>query len=81
MVDFVGILSQIIFATSILIIASLGLAIIFGMMGVINLAHGALITAGAYAAFAVTNAGFSLWTSDCTIALSTPYSPPGDLPW
>jgi urea transport system permease protein len=61
MVEFASIISQALFATSILIVAALGLAIIFGMMGVINLAHGALITVGAYVAYAVTNAGFSLW--------------------
>ena len=63
MVDFVSILSQAFFAASILVIASLGLAIVFGMMGVINLAHGALITVGAYTAFAVTSAGLSLWVA------------------
>jgi urea ABC transporter permease protein UrtB len=61
MIDFASIISQSLFATSILIVAALGLAIIFGMMGVINLAHGALITVGAYVAYAVTNAGLSLW--------------------
>jgi urea ABC transporter permease protein UrtB len=60
MVAYVDIISQALFATSVLVIAALGLAIIFGMMGVINLAHGALITAGAYVAYAVTNAGVSL---------------------
>lgn len=63
MVDVVSILSQTLFATSILIIASLGLAIIFGMMGVINLAHGALITIGAYVAYSVTDAGLNLWVA------------------
>jgi urea ABC transporter permease protein UrtB len=61
--DIVSIISQALFATSILVIAALGLAIIFGMMGVINLAHGALITIGAYVAFAVTSAGMSLWVA------------------
>lgn len=61
--DFASIISQTLFATSILIVAALGLAIIFGMMGVINLAHGALITVGAYVAYAVTNAGLSLWVA------------------
>ena len=37
-------------SASVLIIASLGLAVIFGMMGVINLAHGEFIMFGAYAA-------------------------------
>lgn len=63
MLDIVAVASQIIFATSVLIIAALGLGITFGMMGVINLAHGALITVGAYTAFAITNAGLSLWVA------------------
>jgi len=63
MIDFASIISQTLFATSILIVAALGLAIIFGMMGVINLAHGALITVGAYVAYAVTNAGLSIWAA------------------
>lgn len=38
---------------SILLIAALGLGIIFGLMRVVNLAHGAFITLGAYTAYAV----------------------------
>jgi urea transport system permease protein len=37
--------------SSILLIMSLGLAIIFGLMGVINMAHGELMMVGAYATF------------------------------
>ncbi len=33
---------------SVLLMAALGLAIVFGLMGVINLAHGELIMLGAY---------------------------------
>ncbi len=36
---------------SILLIMSLGLAIVFGLMGVINMAHGELMMVGAYATF------------------------------
>lgn len=61
--DFINIITQTLLATSILVVVALGLAIIFGMMGVINLAHGALITIGAYVAYAVTNAGLSLWVA------------------
>ncbi|MGJ3253012.1 MAG: ABC transporter permease subunit [Elainellaceae cyanobacterium] len=38
---------------SVLLIAALGLAIVFGLMGVINLAHGELMMLGAYATFVV----------------------------
>ncbi|NES06524.1 MAG: branched-chain amino acid ABC transporter permease [Okeania sp. SIO2F4] len=40
---------------SVLLIVALGLAIIFGLMGVINLAHGELMMLGAYATFVVQN--------------------------
>lgn len=40
---------------SVLLVAALGLAIVFGLMGVINLAHGELIMLGAYATFVVQN--------------------------
>ena len=38
---------------SVLLMAALGLAIVFGLMGVINLAHGELIMLGAYTTFVV----------------------------
>jgi urea transport system permease protein len=38
---------------SILLLAALGLAIIYGLMGVINMAHGELIMIGAYATYVV----------------------------
>jgi len=38
--------------SSILLIMSVGLAIVFGLMGVINMAHGELMMVGAYATFA-----------------------------
>jgi urea transport system permease protein len=41
---------------SVLLIAALGLAIIFGLMGVINMAHGELMMMGAYTTFVVQNA-------------------------
>ncbi len=40
---------------SVLLIVALGLAIIFGLMGVINLAHGELMMLGAYTTFVVQN--------------------------
>lgn len=41
--------------SSVLLIAALGLAIVFGLMGVINLAHGELMMLGAYTTFLVQN--------------------------
>jgi urea ABC transporter permease protein UrtB len=43
-----------------LVLASGGLAIIFGMMGIINMAHGELITCGAYVTTASARAGLPL---------------------
>ncbi len=42
-------------AGSILLVASIGLAITFGLMGVINMAHGELIVVGAYTTYIVQN--------------------------
>jgi urea transport system permease protein len=40
---------------SVLLVSALGLAIVFGLMGVINLAHGELMMLGAYTTFVVQN--------------------------
>lgn len=49
---------------AILLLAALGLTLTFGQMGVINMAHGEFLMAGAYAAYltqqVVTDAGFSV---------------------
>ncbi|MBP0016540.1 MAG: urea ABC transporter permease subunit UrtB [Cyanobacteria bacterium SBLK] len=44
---------------AVLLIAALGLAVVFGLMGVINLAHGELMMLGAYTTFVVQN-GFKM---------------------
>jgi urea transport system permease protein len=53
--DYGGLLSNSISLASILILAALGLAITFGVMKVINMAHGDLVMLGAYTAFFFTN--------------------------
>jgi urea transport system permease protein len=45
---------------SVLLLAAIGLAITFGVMGVINMAHGEMIMLGAYCAFVVQEA-FRAW--------------------
>src|SRR5690606_27541627 len=45
---------------SVLLLAALGLAITFGLMGVINMAHGELLMIGAYATYVVQSA-FRAW--------------------
>ncbi len=44
-----------------LVLISLGLAIIFGMMRIINLAHGEFLMLGAYATVITTNWGVNIW--------------------
>jgi len=54
-VDFFGTLFRGISLGSILLIAALGLAITFGLMRVINMAHGEMIAVGAYTTYLVQN--------------------------
>jgi urea transport system permease protein len=48
---------------SVLLLAAIGLAITFGVMGVINMAHGELVMIGAYTTFMVQEA-FRTWIPD-----------------
>ena len=50
-----------IYSIALLVLISLGLAIIFGIMKVINLAHGEFMMVGAYVCVACVNAGAPLW--------------------
>jgi branched-chain amino acid transport system permease protein len=59
----------IVFSVAILILISLGLAVIFGMMRVINLAQGEFIMLGAYACVLASNAGLPLWAAFIVAAL------------
>ncbi len=52
-VDTVGTLFRGISAGSILLVVAIGLAITFGLMGVINMAHGEMIAIGAYTTYVV----------------------------
>ena len=54
---------QITYAFAILVLISLGLAVIFGMMGVINLAQGEFMMLGAYVCNIAVRAGVNLWVS------------------
>jgi len=57
-------------AFAFLVLAACGLAIIFGMMGVINLAHGEFIMCGAYVTVAAGRAGLPLPIAICVGALA-----------
>jgi len=54
-VDFFGTLFRGLSLSSILLVVALGLAITFGLMGVINMAHGEMIAIGAYTTYLVQN--------------------------
>ncbi len=54
-VNFYGTLFRGLSLGSVLLVVAIGLAITFGLMGVINMAHGELIAVGAYATYLVQN--------------------------
>ncbi len=61
---------------SILLLVALGLAITYGLMGVINMAHGELLMIGAYATYAVQNVFRAVLPGlfDCYIVAAIPLS-------
>jgi branched-subunit amino acid ABC-type transport system permease component len=68
-VDLVGLLTiQVLYTIASLGLISIGLAIIFGMMRVINLAHGEFLMLGGYAAIVATNHGVSIWIAMLVVA-------------
>lgn len=54
-VDFFGTLFRGVSAGSILLVLAVGLSISFGLMGVINMAHGEMVAVGAYTTYLVQN--------------------------
>jgi|AntDeeMetagen134_2_1112570.scaffolds.fasta_scaffold02956_3 branched-chain amino acid transport system permease protein len=61
MVDVANILINGVVISSLYALVAIGFTMIFGVGGTINLAHGAVITIGAFAAYFVTTAGFGIW--------------------
>lgn len=55
---------------SVLVIISIGLAVVFGMMGVINLAHGEFLMLGAFFTLSGHRAGLNIWVAMVLAALA-----------
>jgi len=66
----VSLLLDIATTAAILYAVALGLLIVFGVMGIISFAHGAMMTIGGYAALLVTQEGWSPWASFPAAALA-----------
>jgi urea transport system permease protein len=69
-VNFFGTIFHGVSLGSILLVVALGLAITFGLMGVINMAHGEMIAVGAYACYVVQN----LFSSGFGFSITLPFS-------
>ncbi len=65
-----SLLLDIVTTAAILYVVALGLLIVFGVMGIISFAHGAMLTVGGYAALLVTQAGWNPWASLPAAALA-----------
>lgn len=69
-VNFFGTIFHGISLGSVLLVVALGLAITFGLMGIINMAHGEMIAVGAYACYVVQN----LFSSGFGFSITLPFS-------
>ncbi|MFP3744234.1 branched-chain amino acid ABC transporter permease [Achromobacter sp. SIMBA_011] len=64
-----GLMLDILSTAAMLFIVTAGLMIIFGVMKIVNFAHGAIITLGSYAALVVTRLGLDPWLAlPCALA-------------
>jgi urea transport system permease protein len=59
---------EILYMISFLALISAGLAVVFGMMRVINLAHGEFVMIGGYTTIACTRAGIDIWFAMLVLA-------------
>ena len=72
--DFLGKLFQGISYASVLLLAAIGLAITFGVMGVINMAHGEMVMLGAYTTYVIQEVFRAYWPGafDWSLAAALP---------
>jgi len=67
--DYAGVVTlEILYMIAFLALTSAGLAIVFGMMRVINLAHGEFVMLGGYATIACYNNGINIWFAMLVVA-------------
>ena len=59
---------EILYAAATLALIGAGLAVVFGMMRIVNLAHGELLTLGAYAAIVSAKAGVNIYAAMLLVA-------------
>jgi branched-chain amino acid transport system permease protein len=59
---------DILYSVAVLVLISAGLAVVFGMMRVINLAHGEFMMLGGYATIVSVNAGINIWIAMLVVA-------------
>ena len=59
---------EILYATATLVLIGAGLAVVFGMMRIVNLAHGELLTLGGYATIMAVNAGINIYVAMLLVA-------------
>lgn len=59
---------HLLYAVALLVLTSLGLAIVFGMMRVVNFAHGEFLMIGGYALIISVEAGVNIWVAMFVVA-------------
>src|ERR1700710_1837272 len=62
--DLIGLLAfNVLSGVATLVLITIGLGVIYGMMRIINLAHGEFMMLGAYTAVTASSAGVNIWVS------------------
>jgi len=67
--EFIGISVDVFLITATLALAAFGLAIIYGLIGVINMGHGAMLTLGAYLTWFFISLNIHFYYAFCYLEL------------